>query len=1048
MKLIVCCVLLAGWIISLPAQDLKSGFPNFQEKLDTSIGFRLKDTMTDADITYDDGIVTVGLKATNDRGNPTDVLVVKMTGAGNQIQTYRQTLGDPAAADSSCAVLALPGGQIWVAGKSVYNNGQAKFWIKALDISLDLIGETQIDSIQEAGARITDMVWNDVDQTVSLVITAPRKIYYKRFHTDRQAFLNEEITSLEGYEGVKFLPGDCKMLLHDGTLYLAMQLETNKADEKLHLPKQDRLFVVKTTVSLEEKEIRIVEKSYPLVHIGSISMSSDNRLMIVGTCIRDDNREEEYFIQSYSEFFEADNVYENGSFGKDYGVAVIEKKKQEFMLFGWSYSQRPGSNTSNILILPFKRDGLNYYSGEYNKKDLYYGKERDESIVAAFRLRNGSVWLCGTIDNGLWRNDDFYFVKAGVLEGEKPVMPATDNQPASLVVKEKALPARPADLTPGMGTEWAFDISNPTAQSFAPLVFEISCSKAGDMFEFPLRMITDEIRPTRTNTLKIPVKIRENAIAGEYTFDVKVRDSNGKELYALQKQLKVVPVAQADLVIQMNCQTDAKGYITRGLRATCRTVVFNRGNFTSTPGFIRFQVPDLIPHLGPDQQTISSIAPGDSAVVFFDILPPNDYLLPQIEIIARAAEGTGTEVVEGRCTALLANYVAGNQTLPANPPPATGTADIYINIVGHNNEIEVTTQTGTYPIHILINSAVPVERNNIVIRINGEEKLLIGEKMDEIPLKPVKNGLEFDYTVPLQEDTNRIQVIVRKGNKEIFSDEIRVLYNKPCKLSSLYVLSIGIADRTESIKFPQKDARDFADLFRGQREYYKNIDVRQLTEPDSTERKPIYDAIGYLIRDYNLNIITENDVVMIFLSSHGQEADNGGFAIHPSDYNPYFADETSINFESIVDKLKEIKAHKILFIDACHSGSVASGSYAGVKGSEGDNAYDKALENLKKSGTDVHIITSCNKNQSSYEDSAWSNGAFTKVILDVLKDPVKCRQLDKDADNAVSTVELYEYLKTEVPKLVKTKYNKDQVPFMPEYLLQSDAHLPIYWIPK
>jgi uncharacterized caspase-like protein len=121
--------------------------------------------------------------------------------------------------------------------------------------------------------------------------------------------------------------------------------------------------------------------------------------------------------------------------------------------------------------------------------------------------------------------------------------------------------------------------------------------------------------------------------------------------------------------------------------------------------------------------------------------------------------------------------------------------------------------------------------------------------------------------------------------------------------------------------------------------------------------------------------------------------------------------------------LEKIRCKKVVLLDACHSGS--SRAKSDVLNADDVNA---ALQSLSKFTTGWATFSSCDTNESSFEDSEWENGAFTKAFKEALtvgraslKDG-KVLTADANGDNLLSLKELADYTKLRVMDLVSRKH--------------------------
>jgi len=163
------------------------------------------------------------------------------------------------------------------------------------------------------------------------------------------------------------------------------------------------------------------------------------------------------------------------------------------------------------------------------------------------------------------------------------------------------------------------------------------------------------------------------------------------------------------------------------------------------------------------------------------------------------------------------------------------------------------------------------------------------------------------------------------------------------------------------------------------------------------------------------------------LSSHGFIND-GDLRLQGSDYTP----STSLSYKNdVLSLLDELPCKKLVFLDACHSGA------AGSKASTEDVNYQIEILNQIKEG--ITIIASSQKEEQSYEDKVWQNGAFTEAIINGLKDGKADLSVKGNNDGIITIDELYEYLKKEVPAMVGKVKNEAQRPIMTSNGLQNAA---------
>jgi uncharacterized caspase-like protein len=270
--------------------------------------------------------------------------------------------------------------------------------------------------------------------------------------------------------------------------------------------------------------------------------------------------------------------------------------------------------------------------------------------------------------------------------------------------------------------------------------------------------------------------------------------------------------------------------------------------------------------------------------------------------------------------------------------------------------------------------------------------------------------------------------------------EYKQVVNYQLGLVNLHLISIGIKS---DLRYTQKDARAFAEAFKGQEgKLYENVFIDTLTK-DNLPQNEIKEAFTELIersenKDHPKHI-RETDVLMVFISSHGKNLPNSnGFIIPLTDYLEGREDTRAIDFEDhILAKLDKVNCKtKLILIDACHSGSAKDFSDA-------DRA--EALGKLLSARPGLSTLASCREKELSYEHPNWGHGAFTKGILEafsntLIPDAQGDYSSDADKNGTITLEELYQFLSRRVPQMVRTDYDpgKNQHPILSRDELEKE----------
>ncbi|MEO5582218.1 MAG: caspase family protein, partial [Saprospiraceae bacterium] len=173
--------------------------------------------------------------------------------------------------------------------------------------------------------------------------------------------------------------------------------------------------------------------------------------------------------------------------------------------------------------------------------------------------------------------------------------------------------------------------------------------------------------------------------------------------------------------------------------------------------------------------------------------------------------------------------------------------------------------------------------------------------------------------------------------------------------------------------------------------------------------------------------------------------------IHPSDYDPIYEDETTLNFQKdIQNKLKDIPCKKIFLIDACHSGAANSNTVhdSGTKGVEFSEDLANALIKLSEASNDFYYLLSSSAGEVSYTDESWGNSAFTKGILEAFRNQTEntlqgIQQADADHNKIIDLKELFDYIKERVPVIIQSKKDlrSSQTPYTPNLKALKDLSI-------
>jgi sulfatase modifying factor 1 len=229
-----------------------------------------------------------------------------------------------------------------------------------------------------------------------------------------------------------------------------------------------------------------------------------------------------------------------------------------------------------------------------------------------------------------------------------------------------------------------------------------------------------------------------------------------------------------------------------------------------------------------------------------------------------------------------------------------------------------------------------------------------------------------------------------------------------------FALVVGVKDYKgtglSDLKYTENDARDLAEVFRGQG--YRRVVVLTQQEAFTSKQRNLFPTVANI--RLHLKAVLEDrrpgDTVVLALSGHG---------VHLKKQNALFFcpeganlddPKTLLPLEEVYKELEGCKAGvRLLLVDACRDDPL-----------EGKGAGDERLESVTRPlvpdpPKGVAAIFSCSKGQKSYESDAYKHGYFSHYLIEGLKGGAKNKRGD------VTLPGLVDYLASEVPEAVKEK---------------------------
>jgi WD40 repeat protein len=273
-------------------------------------------------------------------------------------------------------------------------------------------------------------------------------------------------------------------------------------------------------------------------------------------------------------------------------------------------------------------------------------------------------------------------------------------------------------------------------------------------------------------------------------------------------------------------------------------------------------------------------------------------------------------------------------------------------------------------------------------------------------LSRAKKGTELKVPMPSHDAT--VQVFAK--NRHGWSAPAAVHMSWAGSVASvrkprLYLVAVGVgnyrSDNIPVLQFAHKDAVDFATTMKRQEgRVYERVHVKLVPEGEA-DRAHVMKALTWLRSE-----VTANDVAIVFFSGHGDQDADGRYYFLPVEADPNDLLGTAIAKEDFLHTLSSLAGKTVFFMDSCRSGRLAE---AGRR--KGSVDLIRIVNELNGAENGVAVYASSTGRQSSLEDVAWKNGAFTKALVEGLSGSAAGR------DGQITHLGLAVYLSERVKEL-------------------------------
>lgn len=684
------------------------------------------------------------------------------------------------------------------------------------------------------------------------------------------------------------------------------------------------------------------------------------------------------------------------------------------LVVGSTRSHKPGALVSNLATWR-----VNHY-GERTDDDMAdYGERLEERGIRAIRMYSGDVWVCGTLNDGGTLRDDrnFVFARLELLTLPWRNTATTDNIAFNA-------PDKAPSIQPGGNGALSVEVFNRATDPMEGLYITAQCPPDMQGCYAGVRFALPPVLPGERFVAQIPLWADMEAPPNVKNLKLELSNAAGTVLARKTTSLSLEALKSPEIQLTKAVSVRSKkATLILGERNIIEVSLKNTGQAFAKNAVIAFAVSNEGVVLGGKTEFVVADWPVGSEQTYpLSIKLSRNY--NQAKVVLKVYL-SGDNLIHQPDLIVSFDPVAEEVSAATQEDVVMPGVDLDAQWDDGNDALTRRTNQPKYELTALLSANTEVGYDNIWIRHNKDRFSIAGIRSDEFQLK--KKGQSnrwFRYhlnaDVTLIPGDNTFQIILEKGGKRAECAPLVVRYAPEGR--TLHAVCIGVPDNTEQLKYPPKDAQDMAHLFATQAgKLFNEVKTYLYATPDSTEAGMLGKAIGHFALLAKRGELKKDDAVLFYIATHGYiQEQSECLRLRGSDFDLYNERFTSLSFqENFLDVLETLPCQTFVFIDACHSG---------------------AFKACGKTDLSTQVIASCGAEESSYEASNWKNGAFTKVLKDVLMDQSTCRQLDKDGQPGLSMAELYAHLRTKVPDLVAPlKKPTAQTPFALEGTLREKA---------
>jgi hypothetical protein len=238
---------------------------------------------------------------------------------------------------------------------------------------------------------------------------------------------------------------------------------------------------------------------------------------------------------------------------------------------------------------------------------------------------------------------------------------------------------------------------------------------------------------------------------------------------------------------------------------------------------------------------------------------------------------------------------------------------------------------------------------------------------------------------------------------------------------NLFLLDVGVSvyeDPRYKLDYASNDADDVAAAFKRQKGLaFAEVYLQELTDKNAT-RQAVVNALARLPAQH----IAQHDLVVVTVSGHGANTDNGDYYFLPYDYHNEPA--SAVYWDDFKRPLTSLPCPVLVVMDTCHSGTITQTGLRRAD-SEGEvrQAVKRGVDRFSDGQRGVIVMAACLSRQAAHEKQDWKHGALTLALLECLTGRRLCAKIklalpQEQGTKDVSLKDLDNYVTYRVRELV------------------------------